>query len=157
MAVSTALFALGAGLNLAGNMAGVAGSRADLQNAPNQKRFQGNIFDSLFSGNLVLAHTEYAVPDYARVAETLEKTGYRVDRTIHNYRQDLLSFVVSMANRKYWIPLQFTAQFSCLAVVPQSVLDDVAMRCANGIRFHRVTTSGVSEIGADLKYDNVEE
>lgn len=156
MALSTALFALGAGLNATGNIASTAGNRADLMNAPDQRRYQGNIFATMLANSLCIAKTIYKSPDYARVAETLEKTGYRVDETSHCYLQSLQSFLASLINRKYWLPIQFTATFSCALNVPKDTLDDIAMRCSNGIRFHRVMTSGVADIGADLRYDNVE-
>lgn len=155
MASSTALFALGAGLSALGSTAGAIGNRIDLINAPDQKRFQGNSFLAILQSATALTMRRYRVGDLDRVAETLEKTGYRVDETIHCYRLSLPVFISDLRNRRYWLPVQMSATFEGIkAPLSSDEKDDLSMRFANGVRFHFDLSK---DIGKDLAYDNVEE
>lgn len=155
MITSLALGAIAAGLSAGAGIASTAGRYIDIQNAPDNKRFSGNIFSAILNGTDVVTEVTSQVEDIDRVALTYEHTGYRVDETNQCYRKPIIDFINDYANRYYFLPIQFSCDFGYNVNVSSSVPADMQTRAQNGLRFHFVDNTNI-DIGEDLQYDNVE-
>ena len=70
---------IAAGASIVGNVSQRAGNLIDVANAPRQVKSMGNVSsNTLMNGNIPYIE-RWAVDDYDIVADTYEKTGYRVD------------------------------------------------------------------------------
>lgn len=153
------LGAIAVGSSILGGAAGTAGKYIDLINAPDQLRATGNLQSAAIANGGSPFIEEWYVEDYETVADTYEKTGYRVDET-HNemYREDMTEFLASFLTRWYFDPLQVTSvELDSDINIPSEMLEDIRMRLANGIRIWPYAFSLLAggEIG-DFRYDNVE-
>ena len=151
---------IAAGASIVGNVAQRAGSLIDVANAPRQVKSMGNVSsNTLMNGNIPYIE-RWAVDDYDIVADTYEKTGYRVDIVDNKVWQkhfDGWMRINGIVNVRYYFnPLQLSSVNIDSAInIPSGLMSDFEMRLKNGLRFWNVKHSDVN-IG-DFKYDNVEE
>lgn len=151
---------IAAGASIVGNVAQRAGSLIDVANAPRQVKSMGNVSsNTLMNGNIPYIE-RWAVDDYDIVADTYEKTGYRVDIVDNKVWQqhfDEWMKINGIVNVRYYFnPLQLSSVNLDSAInIPSGLMSDFEMRLKNGIRFWNVKHTDAN-IG-DFKYDNVEE
>ena len=151
---------IAAGASIVGNVAQRAGSLIDVANAPRQVKSMGNVSsNTLMNGNIPYIE-RWAVDDYDIVADTYEKTGYRVDIVDNKVWQkhfDGWMRINGIINVRYYFnPLQLSSVNLDSAInIPSGLMSDFEMRLKNGLRFWNVKHTDVN-IG-DFKYDNVEE
>lgn len=152
--------AIAAGASIASGMARHAGSLIDVANSPNQLRSSGNIPDAtLMNGTMPFMET-YVIDDWDIVADTYEKTGYRVDEVRNDvYMQNFQGWLEKEAfylTRHYYNPLQLSScELEGTINIPSGLLGDFEMRLKNGVRFWNVSYDGVRM--GDFEYDNAEE
>lgn len=158
--MSGILGAVALGSAVAGGVASTAGKYIDAMNAPDQLRSVGSI-DLAKLANADKAFVErWKVDDYAVVADTYERTGYRVDRLFADYDGRLCDFIKdNLWVRHYFNPVQISEANIISAVnIPSAMLDDIRMRLRNGLRFWNVSDwDAMTSITENGKYDNVEE
>lgn len=151
---------IAAGASIVGNVAQRAGNLIDVANAPRQVKSMGNVSsNTLMNGNIPYIE-RWAVDDYDIVADTYEKTGYRVDIVDNKVWQqhfDEWMKINGIVNVRYYFnPLQLSSVNLDSAInIPSGLMSDLEMRLKNGLRFWNVKHTDVN-IG-DFKYDNVEE
>ena len=151
---------IAAGASIVGNVAQRAGNLIDVANAPRQVKSMGNVSsNTLMNGNIPYIE-RWAVDDYDIVADTYEKTGYRVDIVDNKVWQkhfDGWMRINGIVNVRYYFnPLQLSSVNLDSAInIPSGLMSDFEMRLKNGLRFWNVKHTDVN-IG-DFKYDNVEE
>lgn len=151
---------IAAGSSIVGNVAQRAGSLIDVANAPRQVKSMGNVSsNTLMNGNIPYIE-RWAVDDYDIVADTYEKTGYRVDIVDNKVWQkhfDGWMRINGIVNVRYYFnPLQLSSVSLDSSInIPSVLMSDFEMRLKNGLRFWNVKQPDVN-IG-DFKYDNVEE
>lgn len=151
---------IAAGSSIVGNVAQRAGSLIDVANAPRQVKSMGNVSsNTLMNGNIPYIE-RWAVDDYDIVADTYEKTGYRVDIVDNKVWQkhfDGWMRINGIVNVRYYFnPLQLSSVSLDSSInIPSVLMSDFEMRLKNGLRFWNVKHTDVN-IG-DFKYDNVEE
>lgn len=151
---------IAAGASIVGNVAQRAGSLIDVTNAPRQVKSMGNVSsNTLMNGNIPYIE-RWTVDDYDIVADTYEKTGYRVDIVDNKVWQqhfDEWMKINGIVNVRYYFnPLQLSSVNLDSAInIPSVLMSDFEMRLKNGLRFWNVKHTDVN-IG-DFKYDNVEE
>lgn len=151
---------IAAGASILGNVAQKAGSLIDVANAPRQVKSMGNVSSNvLMNGNIPYIE-KWVIDDYEIVADTYEKTGYRVDIVENDVWQipfDKWLLDNGIPNvRHYFNPLQLSSVSLESAInIPSGLISDFEMRLKNGIRFWNIDKSDVN-IG-DFTYDNVEE
>ena len=149
-----------AGASIVSNVAQRAGNLIDVANAPRQVKSMGNVSsNTLMNGNIPYIE-RWAVDDYDIVADTYEKTGYRVDIVDNKVWQkhfDGWMRINGIVNVRYYFnPLQLSSVNLDSAInIPSGLMSDFEMRLKNGLRFWNVKHTDVN-IG-DFKYDNVEE
>lgn len=147
------------GASIAGGVANQVGKLIDVANSPRQVKSMGNVSSNvLMNGNIPYVETWY-IDDYEIVADTYEKTGYRVD--IVDNQVYHTNFVTWMKDkgitnvRHNFNPLQLSAlTLESKINIPAGLMDDFEMRLKNGIRFWN-TKSGIAM--GDFTFDNVEE
>ena len=151
---------IAAGASIVSNVAQRAGNLIDVANAPRQVKSMGNVSsNTLMNGNIPYIE-RWAVDDYDIVADTYEKTGYRVDIVDNKVWQkhfDGWMRINGIVNVRYYFnPLQLSSVNLDSAInIPSGLMSDFEMRLKNGLRFWNVKHTDVN-IG-DFKYDNVEE
>ena len=151
---------IAAGASIVGNVTQRAGNLIDVANAPRQVKSMGNVSsNTLMNGNIPYIE-RWAVDDYDIVADTYEKTGYRVDIVDNKVWQkhfDGWMRINGIVNVRYYFnPLQLSSVNLDSAInIPSGLMSDFEMRLKNGLRFWNVKHTDVN-IG-DFKYDNVEE
>ena len=151
---------IAAGASIVGNVSQRAGNLIDVANAPRQVKSMGNVSsNTLMNGNIPYIE-RWAVDDYDIVADTYEKTGYRVDIVDNKVWQqhfDEWMKINGIANVRYYFhPLQLSSVNLDSAInIPSGLMSDFEMRLKNGIRFWNVKHTDVN-IG-DFSNDNVEE
>lgn len=151
---------IAAGSSIVGNVSQRAGNLIDVANAPRQVKSMGNVSsNTLMNGNIPYIE-RWAVDDYDIVADTYEKTGYRVDIVDNKVWQkhfDGWMRINGIVNVRYYFnPLQLSSVNLDSAInIPSGLMSDFEMRLKNGLRFWNVKHTDVN-IG-DFKYDNVEE
>ena len=151
---------IAAGSSIVSNVAQRAGNLIDVANAPRQVKSMGNVSsNTLMNGNIPYIE-RWAVDDYDIVADTYEKTGYRVDIVDNKVWQKHFDGWVRINGivnvRYYFNPLQLSSVNLDSAInIPSGLMSDFEMRLKNGLRFWNVKHTDVN-IG-DFKYDNVEE
>lgn len=151
---------IAAGASIVGNVAQRAGNFIDVANAPRQVKSMGNVSsNTLMNGNIPYIE-RWAVDDYDIVADTYEKTGYRVDIIDNKVWQkhfDGWMRINGIVNVRYYFnPLQLSSVNLDSAInIPSGLMSDFEMRLKNGLRFWNVKHTDVN-IG-DFSNDNVEE
>lgn len=151
---------IAAGASIVGNVAQRAGNLIDVANAPRQVKSMGNVSSNvLMNGNIPYVE-KWIVDDYEIVADTYEKTGYRVDIVGNEVWQMPFPKWIEINGitnvRHYFNPLQLSSvRLESAINIPSGLKADFEMRLKNGIRFWNVKQPDVN-IG-DFKYDNVEE
>lgn len=161
-AVGLAIGALAAGsaMQSGAGIANLIGSRQDLKNAPDKLRSRGNYIEALGTDNLIPYIMTYQINDFDKVADTYEKTGYRVDIQSNEILQTLQDFYKSnnLGCRNFFAPVQVSSvDISFTRCVPNDVREDIQARLANGIRFYRSYMCDPGGVFTEyLKYDNVE-
>ena len=151
---------IAAGASIVSNVTQRAGNLIDVANAPRQVKSMGNVSsNTLMNGNIPYIE-RWAVDDYDIVADTYEKTGYRVDIVDNKVWQkhfDGWMRINGIVNVRYYFnPLQLSSVNLDSAInIPSGLMSDFEMRLKNGLRFWNVKHTDVN-IG-DFKYDNVEE
>lgn len=148
------------GSAIAGSVARKAGQLIDVGNAPNQLRSIGKVGDATLMNGTKPFDEIYQIDDWNIVADTYEKTGYRVDKIdSDSYRDPFDAFVVfalSGNRRYYYNPIQVSSiELDSKINIPADLMGNFEMRLKNGLRLWQVAHSDVN-IG-DFKYDNVEE
>lgn len=159
MGLSTTALGVMMGASAVGGIANKVGNLVDVYNAPDQLRSVGSI-DLAKLTNADLSFIEkYKIEDYEKVAETYERTGYRVDIVCDSdYRTPFIDFIENRAllTRHYFNPIQFSdTGLECSLNVSSSLLADFNARLKNGIRLWNVGKADVNM--GDFAYDNVEE
>lgn len=162
-AVGLAIGAMGVGtaLSSAGQITNLIGSRINTKNAPDKLRSKGNFVEALETDNLIPYLMTYQVNDFEKVADTYEKTGYRVDIQTNDMFQSLNDFIKKndINCRQYFYPVQVTAvDISFTVCAPEDVREDIQARFANGIRFYPpyLLDPSISVLSENLQYDNLE-
>lgn len=161
-AVGLAIGALAAGsaMQAGAGIANTIGSRKDIKNAPDKLRSRGNFAEALGTDNLIPYIMTYQINDFDKVADTYEKTGYRVDKQSNAILQTLQDFYNSNALgcREYFAPVQVSSvEISFTRCVPDEVRDDIQARLLNGIRFYPYyNCDPKGEFTEYLRFDNVE-
>lgn len=155
---------LGAGIavgaSIIGSLANQAGKLIDVMNAPCQVKSMGNVSSNvLMNGNIPYIE-KWFIDDYEIVADTYEKTGYRVDLVQNDvWQQGFTDWIKAkgIANvRHYFNPLQLSSvTLESDINIPSGLIGDFEMRLKNGVRFWNVKTNKAG-IG-NFTYDNVEE
>lgn len=151
---------IAAGSSIVGNVSQRAGNLIDVANAPRQVKSMGNVSsNTLMNGNIPYIE-RWAVDDYDIVADTYEKTGYRVDIVDNKVWQkhfDGWMRINGIVNVRYYFnPLQLSSVNLDSAInIPSGLMSDFEMRLKNGLRFWNVKHTDVN-IG-DFSNDNVEE
>lgn len=163
MSVTAALIAtaaIGATASISAGVANKVGSLIDVQNSPTKAKSLGNVSSAVLMNNDVPLIEKWAIDDYDIVANTYEKTGYRVD--IVDNSTFMTPFVDWMESksipsiRHYFNPLQLASvTLEAHVNVPNGLIGDFEMRLKNGIRFWNVDNDDVHM--GDFEYDNVEE
>ena len=150
---------LGASLALGGAAAvsSQVGKLIDIKNAPNQLKSLGNYNISVLANGTIPFVETYYIDDYKEVADTYEKTGYRVDLVLNTEYHKTLPHLIddqSLFTRYYFNPLQFgNVDLDCNINISGAMLSDFSFRLKNGIRFWKVASD--VEIG-NYQNDNVE-
>lgn len=162
-AIGLAIGAMGVGtaLSSASQITNLIGSRQDTKNAPDKLRSKGNFVEALQTDNLIPYLMTYQVNDFEKVADTYEKTGYRVDIQTNDVFQSLNDFINKndIGCRQYFYPVQVSAvDISFTICAPEDVRDDIQTRLANGIRFYPdyLLDPSHSVLTNNLQYDNLE-
>lgn len=151
---------IAAGASIVSNVSQRAGNLIDVANAPRQVKSMGNVSsNTLMNGNIPYIE-RWAVDDYDIVADTYEKTGYRVDIIDNKVWQkhfDGWMRINGIVNVRYYFnPLQLSSVNLDSAInIPSGLMSDFEMRLKNGLRFWNVKHTDVN-IG-DFSNDNVEE
>lgn len=151
---------IAAGASILGSVAQRAGNLIDVANAPRQVKSMGNVSSNvLMNGNIPYVE-KWIVDDYEIVADTYEKTGYRVDIVDNKVWQQHFDEWVELNGivnvRHYFNPLQLSSvRLESAINIPSGLKADFEMRLKNGIRFWNVKQPDVN-IG-DFSNDNVEE
>lgn len=159
--LATTAIALSAGASIAGGVAKQAGSLIDVATAPNQLRSIGKISEATLMNGTIPFVEVYATDDLSLIAETYERTGYRVNKVItdryYDNFQDWLNRGLALWNiRHFFNPIQFSSiDIDPEINVPNDLTRDFETRLNNGIRFWNVGYSDVNM--GNFKYDNVEE
>ena len=149
-----------AGASIVSNVAQRAGNLIDVANAPRQVKSMGNVSSNTLMNGDIPYIERWAVDDYDIVADTYEKTGYRVDivgNKVWQQHFDEWMKINGIVNVRYYFnPLQLSSVNLDSAInIPSGLMSDFEMRLKNGLRFWNVKHTDVN-IG-DFKYDNVEE
>ena len=151
---------IAAGASIVSNVTQRAGNLIDVANAPRQVKSMGNVSSNTLMNGSIPYIERLAVDDYDIVADTYEKTGYRVDIVDNKVWQkhfDGWMRINGIVNVRYYFnPLQLSSVNLDSAInIPSGLMSDFEMRLKNGLRFWNVKHTDVN-IG-DFKYDNVEE
>lgn len=151
---------IAAGASIVGNVAQRAGNLIDVMNAPRQVKSMGNVSSNVLMNGDIPYVEKWIVDDYDLVADTYEKTGYRVDIVDNSVWQQHFdewmerNGIVNV--RYYFNPLQLSSVTLDSAInIPSGLMADFEMRLKNGLRLWNVKHTDVN-IG-DFTYDNVEE
>lgn len=149
-----------AGASILGSVAQRAGNLIDVANAPRQVKSMGNVSSNVLMNGDVPYVEKWLVDDYEIVADTYEKTGYRVDIVDNKVWQQHFDEWVELNGivnvRHYFNPLQLSSvRLESGINIPSGLKADFEMRLKNGIRFWNVKQPDVN-IG-DFSNDNVEE
>lgn len=149
-----------AGASIAGSVAQRAGTLIDVANSPNQLRSIGKVPEATLMNGTKPFNEIYQIDDWNIVADTYEKTGYRVDKIDTDMYRDpfdaFIGFTLSGNRRYYYNPIQVSSiELDSRINIPADLMSDFEMRLKNGLRLWQVAHSDVN-IG-DFKYDNVEE
>lgn len=149
-----------AGASILGSVAQRAGSLIDVANSPNQLRSIGKVPEATLMNGTKPFDEIYQIDDWNIVADTYEKTGYRVDKIEADMYRDpfdaFIGFTLSGNRRYYYNPIQVSSiEIDSRINIPADLMSDFEMRLKNGLRLWQVSHTDVS-IG-DFKYDNVEE
>lgn len=152
--------AVAAGASVLGGVARQAGNLIDVANAPNQLRSIGKVPEATLMNGTMPFDEIYQIDDWGIVADTYEKTGYRVDKINADMYRDpfdaFILFTISGNVRYYYNPIQVSSiELDSKINIPADLISDFEMRLKNGLRLWQVSHTDVS-IG-DFKYDNVEE
>lgn len=149
-----------AGASIAGSVAQRAGTLIDVANSPNQLRSIGKVPEATLMNGTKPFNEIYQIDDWNIVADTYEKTGYRVDKIDTDMYRDtfdaFIGFTLAGNRRYYYNPIQVSSiELDSRINIPADLMSDFEMRLKNGLRLWQVAHSDVN-IG-DFKYDNVEE
>ena len=151
--------AVSAGTSVLGGAVRQAGNLIDIATSPDTLRSLGSVELAKIANGDMSFIEDYKVEDWEVVADTYEKTGYRVD-TVHNmyhmYFWAWLYTIIPPVKRYYFNPLQVSqAELESDINIPATLIADFEMRLKNGIRLWHVSNAGVHMGSYD--YDNVEE
>lgn len=150
-----------AGASILGSVAQRAGNLIDVANSPNQLRSIGKVPEAVLMNGTKPFDEIYQIDDWNIVADTYEKTGYRVNVIVneryHDNFQDWLNRGLALWDiRHFYNPIQFSFIDLDPAInIPVDLVTDFEMRLKNGLRFWNVDNPDVNM--SDFKYDNVEE
>ena len=151
--------AVSAGASVLGGAVRQAGNLIDIATSPDTLRSLGSVELAKIANGDMSFIEDYKVEDWEVVADTYEKTGYRVDivhNMYHMYFWDWLDTIIPPVKRYYFNPLQVSqAELESDINIPATLMADFEMRLKNGIRLWHVSNAGVRMGSYD--YDNVEE
>lgn len=151
--------AVSAGASVLGGAVRQAGNLIDIATSPDTLRSLGSVELAKIANGDMSFIEDYKVEDWEVVADTYEKTGYRVDIVHNMYHMhfcDWLNTIIPPVKRYYFNPLQVSqAELESDINIPATLIADFEMRLKNGIRLWHVSNAGV-HIGS-YDYDNVEE
>lgn len=160
MPLTSAALGVMIGASAVGNVAKQVGNLIDVKNAPDQLKSVGSIDLAKITNADKSFIERYQIEDFDKVAETYERTGYRVDidcdadtlKPFNEFIEDRGIYSI----RYYFNPLQIDSVMMDSKInIPKSMMDDFRLRLGNGIRLWNVRHSDVTM--GDFAYDNVEE
>lgn len=155
--MTSAVMATMLGASIATDVTNKVGNLIDVYNAPNQLKSVGSIDLARITNADKSFIENFKIEDFEKVAETYERTGYRVDK-MSDDTMNFLAHIYLQAQRcrHYFNPVQLSDMVLMPKVnMPKSLLDDFERRCKNGLRWWNVEKDDVTM--GDFQYDNVEE